>query len=213
MGSKVALVTGGSRGIGKCVVDLLRSKGWEVIAPTRAECDWGQFESVLKYAPEYSNWIDALIFCHGEWFLDENQSGMDWMHQFNSRTNFPAIFLRETSLVLDGASVVFVSSTQAFDGPTNTLPYAAACAAQLRLMRGCAKDKINGARYNAVAPGWTDTDMGKQVKAAGGVSNPNTVPQPPEVVAAEIVRLIESDDNGRVMRVVNSEVSEAKWSW
>lgn len=46
-----------------------------------------------------------------------------------------------------------------------------------------------------------------------GRAKPGAPMQPPEVVAAEIVRLIESGDSGRVMRVVNSEVSEAKWVW
>ena len=48
MGLKV-LVTGGSRGIGKAVVDELSRRGYEIIAPTRDELDLDSKESIENF--------------------------------------------------------------------------------------------------------------------------------------------------------------------
>lgn len=209
---RVAIVTGGSRGIGRAIRDLLIEKGWDVTAPNRAKLDWTSPESVQAYYRGLSGRVDAIVFCHGEWFLNEWQSGDDYLRHFNMRVNFPALFIRETTADMVDAGVVFVSSTQAFDGSVSTMPYAAACAAQLRLMKGCAKDRVNGAKYNALCPGLTDTDMGKIVLATGG-AKPGAPMNTPEFVAGEIVKLIESGDNGKIMRVVDNKASEATWNW
>lgn len=216
--TKTALVTGGSRGIGKCVVDLLRAKGWEVIAPTRAELDMSSpRESVTDYGglmndrPE----INAVVFCHGEWYsrpLTE-QYATHYYKQYESRVISCMELLHWTLWLLEKskACVVAVSSTRGFIGGVDTGPYSAACAAQIALMQGYARE-YQGVRFNCVAPGLTNTDMGQDVIKTGG-AKPGAPMQPPEVVAAEIVRLIESEDNGRVMRVVDSKVTEAKWTW
>ena len=104
-----------------------------------------------------------------------------------------------------------VSSTRGFIGGLHTGPYAAACAAQIALMQGYARE-YEGVRFNCLCPGLTDTDRGGQVIATGG-AKPDAIAQQPSVVAAEIVRLIESGDNGRVMRVVDGKAWEARWTW
>ena len=55
------LVTGGSRGIGKAVVDeLSRQKNYEVIAPSREELDLDNAESVEKFIADLQP-VSALI--------------------------------------------------------------------------------------------------------------------------------------------------------
>lgn len=49
MRKKTALVTGGSRGIGKAIAEQLRNEGYEVYTPTRDEMDLSSPESVEKY--------------------------------------------------------------------------------------------------------------------------------------------------------------------
>lgn len=214
--TKTALITGGSRGIGKCVVDLLRGMGWDVIAPTRREFDMNDPTGVELWIKQSGlERLDAVVFCHGTWYSKPlpEQGGNDYLDQLQTRLLTPLAVFDNLFEQITGGCIIFVSSTQALDGGFNTLPYAAGCAAQIRAMRGISNDnKHRAIRCNAIACGLTDTDMAAQVRATGG-AKPDAIAQPPGVVAAEIVRLIESDDNGRVMRVVNSEVTEAKWSW
>lgn len=44
-----ALVTGGSRGIGKAIADKLRKEGYEVVTPSRQELDLADKESIERY--------------------------------------------------------------------------------------------------------------------------------------------------------------------
>jgi NAD(P)-dependent dehydrogenase (short-subunit alcohol dehydrogenase family) len=112
------------------------------------------------------------------------------------------------------ACVVAVSSTRGFIGGVATMPYSVAKAAQIAMIQGLSREFGGAMRFNCVAPGWTDTKMGEIVKATGGVSNQNAVPQPAEAVASVIVGLVEDGkSNGRVVRVVDSIASDAKWSW
>lgn len=59
---KKALVTGGSRGIGKAIVEQLISENYEVYAPTRQEMNLNDEKSVLAYCEKISNIpIDIVI--------------------------------------------------------------------------------------------------------------------------------------------------------
>src|SRR5258708_4358750 len=61
---KVALVTGGSGGLGKSVVELLRACGAAVIAPTRAELDLVDEDAVVRFCAriaEQHGGLDVLV--------------------------------------------------------------------------------------------------------------------------------------------------------
>jgi len=216
--TQIALLTGGSRGIGAATANMLRVRGWTVVAPRRDELDLSVFGSVRYFSSAWTLLrmpLDALVMCAGEWFSAPlaRISDSDYLRQFR-------VFLSHENLVraflprLEDARgcVVAVASTRAFTGGMETAPYSVVKAALVALMQGFAREYGRGVRFNIVAPGLTDTDLGKQVVATSG-AQPDAVPQPAEAVAAEIVRLIESGDNGRVMRVVDGVATEAKWSW
>ena len=212
--TKLALVTGGARGIGAVVVAQLRAAGWDVLAPTRAECDWAEYESVWAWylAQRAGSAYDSVIFNHGEWHSNIGAMPVDYERQYRMRVILPMMVLN--GMLQGGAvrSVVMVASTQAFVGSAQTLPYACACAAQVRAMWGCAQS-WPAVRFNTVAPGLTDTDLAQQVIATGD-TKPGTVGQPPEAVAAVIVGLAtDGASNGRVVRVVDSVAADAKWVW
>jgi NAD(P)-dependent dehydrogenase (short-subunit alcohol dehydrogenase family) len=221
--TRLALVTGGSRGVGACVVTQLQAAGWDVLAPGRAELDFDCEESVLDYCA----WTaargicrDAIVFCHGEWYSRESQYMQHYEEQYRSRVIYPHWIMRSQinnlQLRYQDCAVVMVASTRGFIGGIDTGPYSAACAAQIALMLGYAREFKGGpgkARFNCVAPGLTETDMGQIVKATGG-AKPGTVGQPPEAVAAAIVGLVtDGASNGRVVRVVDGVAADAKWVW
>ena len=215
--AKLALVTGGSRGIGAVVVAQLRAAGWVVVAPTRDQLDFsdsGVGEKMREWVHgfgKYHRALGALVFCHGTWLSKEIHMESDWWIQYRLRVIAPW-FLTELLLSsVEGGSVTMVASTQAFGGRYQTGPYGAACAAQARLMQGYAQS-YKGIRFNTVAPGLTDTSMAAQVMASGDC-RPDAVPQPPEAVAGAVLRLVTGDENGVVLRVVDSVISEARWSW
>lgn len=59
-----ALVTGGSRGIGKEICRLFEERGIEVLAPSRREMDLASVESIKNYMRQVSD-VDILINCAG----------------------------------------------------------------------------------------------------------------------------------------------------
>jgi NAD(P)-dependent dehydrogenase (short-subunit alcohol dehydrogenase family) len=218
--TRLALVTGGSRGVGACVVTQLQAAGWDVLAPGRAELDFDDPNSVNRYWLHFglmSPQLDALVMCHGTWFSKpfNDHCITDYALQMRQRYFMPFELIGWMLPYLKkgtSPSITIVSSTQAFGGRAETGPYAAACAAQVRLALGLAHS-LPAVRTNAVCPGLTATGMAAQVIATGDC-RPDAVPQPVEAVAAVIVGLVTDDaSNGRVVRVVDGKASDAKWVW
>lgn len=57
-----ALITGGSRGIGKAIADKFKAEGYEVVTPTRSEMDLSSQESVLAYVKAHEGeYFDVII--------------------------------------------------------------------------------------------------------------------------------------------------------
>jgi 3-oxoacyl-[acyl-carrier protein] reductase len=52
---KKVLLTGGSRGIGKAIYELLSEKGYDVFAPTRSELDLSCRKSIEEFVDKYQN--------------------------------------------------------------------------------------------------------------------------------------------------------------
>jgi NAD(P)-dependent dehydrogenase (short-subunit alcohol dehydrogenase family) len=68
--SRTAFVTGGARGIGAAIGQELRRRGYDVVAPTRAEMDLSQPESIESYlASRGSLVVDVLMNNAGINFL------------------------------------------------------------------------------------------------------------------------------------------------
>jgi len=87
--NKIALITGGSRGIGKATADMLRGKDWEVAAPSRDQLDLSVYGSTKYFASAWnaaphSLPLNALILCAGEWFSAplEKIGDADYLKQF-----------------------------------------------------------------------------------------------------------------------------------
>jgi len=176
---KLALVTGGSGGIGSCLVELLLRAGVEVVSLDRPglqappgsralACDLAQRQSIQTQLAEFRGQhsrLDILVHCAGIardavlWKLEE----ADWAEVM--KVNLDSAFhvlqqvvpaMRETG---DGA-VVLVSSINGERGKFGQANYAASKAGLIGLGRTAARELGRfGIRVNIVSPGMILTPM------------------------------------------------------
>jgi NAD(P)-dependent dehydrogenase (short-subunit alcohol dehydrogenase family) len=213
------LITGGSKGIGKATADLLRSRGWKALVPSHDECDVTDIISLQSYVQRLQRTkmirhIDALILNAHIWYAKPLHAQMwgDFLEQQNYVIGHWYL-MREILKHSDTLQcVIGVSSMRGLIGGVETAPYSMAKASLIALMQGFARE-YQGVRFNAICPGWTDTPMGIIVKATGGVSNPNAVAQPPDVIADAIAYLLDvnSTTNGITLKVNGGRTEKFAW--
>lgn len=61
MKERTVLITGAARGIGRAMADAFRERGWEVLAPSRAEMDLASPDAIHAYCARLDRPVDALV--------------------------------------------------------------------------------------------------------------------------------------------------------
>jgi 3-oxoacyl-[acyl-carrier protein] reductase len=197
---KRALVTGGTRGIGKATVELLRAAGAEVVAAgKRAHGDLAIPENVDTFAAAEHGPLDYLVVNHGIWIAEDVPLARMSVDQWRSTIaqNLYSYFYVVRAFaprVRTGGAIVLVASTAAQRGEAFHGDYAASKGAIVSLTKGLAVELAPEVRVNCVAPGWTDTEMAAGPYAGGGRKRIEaTIPlrrvATPEDVAGPIVFL------------------------
>ena len=182
---RVALITGGGRGIGRATADLLASRGARVMCVARSEvelketgleytvADLGTAEgcaSAVAEAEQQLGPIEILVCNHGIGSAHERvvweQDPDDWSESMRVNLDGPFHLAR---LLLRGMTerqygrLVFTSSTAALVAEPAGSAYNASKSGLLGLMRSIAED---GGRFgitsNAVLPGWVRTEMAER---------------------------------------------------
>jgi NAD(P)-dependent dehydrogenase (short-subunit alcohol dehydrogenase family) len=161
---RTVVVTGGTKGIGKAIVDRLEAAGDRVIGVGRATCDVTNEEQVTALFEQVGE-VDVLVNNAG---LAEGaplgRTTLDaWRRHLD--VNATGAFLC-TRAVLGGmiergdGRIVTVASTAGLRGARYTAAYTAGKHAAVGLMRAVAAEVSGtGVTANAVCPGWVRTDM------------------------------------------------------
>ena len=162
---QVALVTGGSRGIGAAIVGRLRDDGWRVETAERASgVDLADPEQA-RAAVERLERIDALVANAGTMVRKPalEHTVDDWRHVLDVNLVSVATLAQAAARrMVDGrgGAIVLMASQLSFFGGMNTAAYAASKGGVAQLAKALSNELAGrGVRVNAVAPGFIDTDM------------------------------------------------------
>jgi 3-oxoacyl-[acyl-carrier protein] reductase len=205
MSKKLALVFGGSRGIGAACVEALRSE-YEVSFTSTATVDIQKPEDVKRAFDDaerqFGRKVDCVVANAG---IGVPPAPIAQYDPANFRklveVNLVGAFnvLREAGQrVADGGSIIAITTSMVRHAVPGFGPYAGTKAAVEVMLRSMAKEIApRGVRVNAVAPGPVDTDLfraGKTEEAkqrSAALSPFNRIGTPKEV--AEVVAFLASD--------------------
>jgi 3-oxoacyl-[acyl-carrier protein] reductase len=191
--SRVALVTGGARGIGWHTAERLLTDGWRVavadLDPAGGPAEASQAsglrilkldvrdEAAVRSTVEdvVAEWgrIDGLVTSAGVQRHSpfEDISAEDW--SFVLSVNFSGVVVAmqaaaQHMLRQRSGAIVNISSVAGFRGAPGRAPYAATKAAIISVTKTAAVEwATRGVRVNAVAPGYVETDMVAEFVGSG----------------------------------------------
>ena len=208
MESKIALITGASRGIGKSIKEVLSKDGIEIISPNRNELDLSSSESIDKFLSQTSADIDIIINNAGILKVGEhNEFSSDDFHeilQVNVVAPFKIISgFVEKMKVHNFGRIVNISSVWGQKSKKGRTLYSSSKAALDALTRSLA---IEFASYNilinSVAPGYIETDMLKQCNTEEELAIiRDTIPMKrfgKKTEIAELVKFLSSENNSYI---------------
>ena len=189
---KVAIVTGGSKGIGYSIAERFTNEGAKVIICSRTESELS--ESAIKigcesYKLDVSDSKSVKLMAkwfskkHGKLDILVNNAGLlrpgkitktteeDWDLQIN--VNLKGPFLMSNNFLPhmnDGGSILNISSTVGLRAMRGAAAYCASKGGVVNLTRAMALDLAGKIRVNCICPAVVDTPMVDERVQAGNIS-------------------------------------------
>jgi 3-oxoacyl-[acyl-carrier protein] reductase len=221
---KVALVTGGSRGIGKAICYALASDGYHVIVHynnskheaeqiakniegTAIQCDLSSTKNIDAFYSEITKSFKEIhCLIHNAGIADEdylsNLTEQCFDDHININLKSPVFLTQKMKSITKDGSIIFISSGCATYPTPDALSYAISKAGIEIFAKSIYEEMAPEIRVNVVAAGATDTDMyQKNYNAADQEwvdnNNPMRGPRSPEEIA-NMVAFLASDKAGGV---------------
>ena len=203
---RIHLVTGGSSGIGECLVERLRERGDEVIAPSRAEVDLADSAAIRSWAAGVGvDRLDSLVHCAGVVDLGPVREfdRASWESTLAVNLLAPAELTAAMLPALRAGSgtVVFVNSGAGLNAHPQWSSYAASKFG-LRAVADALRGEEPGIRVTSIFPGRTATRMQADVHRQEGHAYDASAWIRPETVVDRIVDVLDLGPDAQIPEVV-----------
>ncbi len=171
---RVALVTGGARGIGRATAARLAVDGWRVVVADRDEppagfparfvradiSDEAAVAGLIEGIREQEGRLDGLV-CNAGFMIRKplrELSLAEWQAVLGANLTSTFLLVRAAEDLLRAArgAIVTVASTRAHQSESNTESYSASKGGLLALTHALAVSLGPDVRANCVSPGWID---------------------------------------------------------
>ena len=180
--TKAALVTGGSRGIGRAIAETLVNSGYQVFITSRQPADIPGCTSIVADMSTPSAAENVIDQIEGAGFVLDvvvanagiskelllirtAEADIDQMIQVNLTGNILLARRAAKSLMKNrNGSIIFVGSVLGMSGSTGSSVYASTKSGLIGLTRSLARELgPRNVTVNLVAPGYVNTDMTKDL--------------------------------------------------